>query len=221
MLSSGRATGNGGSRGLVVALYFAASVAVFALAFWSPRAAERTCAPSPDQADIELCIETQRFVSPPVWDAVLALALVATMALAGLAWLQWRPASSAVRQVTVVDTPRLRVERFRGRMGLLSVAAFPMFGGFAIGAATSSSYTMGERSCRPGTGVVVEICEQHSVETERIVREASSWSMPLVAAGSLLLLGTILWWIHASRHDQQIAVPEYRYVAPGPQCTRG
>ena len=137
------------------------------------------------------------------------------------AWLQWRSVSIADRQVPVVDTPRLRVERFRGRMGLLSVAAFPMFGGFAVGAATSSSYTMGERSCRPGTGVVVEICEQHSVETERIVREASSWSMPLVAAGSLLLLGTILWWIHASRRDQQIAVPEYRYVAPGPPCTRG
>ena len=220
MLSSGHATGNGRSRGLVVALYFAASLAVFALAFWSPRAVERTCAPSPDQADIELCIETQRFVSPPVWDAALALALVATMASAGTAWLQWRSASSAGQKIPVVDTPRVRVERLRGRMALLCVAAFPMFGGFAIGAATSSSYTMGERSCRPGTGIVVEICQQHSVESERIVREASSWSMPLVAAGSLLLLGTIYWWIHAWRRDQQTTIPDHRYVAPGPRCTR-
>jgi hypothetical protein len=191
-------------------------MAVFASAFSIPREVVRTCAPSPEQADLELCIETQRFVSSSWWDAALALVLVTTVITAGAAWLQWRSAANARQQSGVVATLQFRVDRFRGRILLLSVASSPLIAGIAIGAATSSSYTMGERACRPGIGMVVEFCEQHSIETRRIIREASPWSIPLIAAGALLLVGTACWWIQARRADQRTTIPGHRYSAkPG------
>ena len=220
MLASGRAasgqTKAGRPGSLAIALYFAASMAVFALAFWSPREITRTCAPSPEQADLELCIETQRFVSSSVWDAALALVLATTLMAAGAGWMQWRSAANAREQSGVVATLQFRVYRLRGRILLLSVGSFPLIAGFAIGGATSSSYTMGERSCRPGTGMVVEFCEQHSIETQRIIRETSPWSIPLIAAGVLLLLGTAWWWVQARRVDQRTTLPEYGYSTTPP-----
>jgi hypothetical protein len=177
VLASGRATSSqaqdGWPRLLVVALYVAASMAVLASALSLPREAARTCAPSPEQADLEFCIETQRFVSSSWWDAALAPVLATTVITASVAWLRWRSVANARQQSGVVATLQFRVDRFRERILLLSVASIPLIAGLAIGATTSSSYTMGERTCRPGTGMVVEFCEQHSIETQRITRRAS------------------------------------------------
>lgn len=220
MLASGRATSSqtqdGRPRSMAIALYVAASMAVLVSAFSLPREVARTCAPSPEQADLELCIETQRFVSSSGRDAALALVLATTVITAGAAWLQWRSAANARQQSGVVATLQFRVDRFRRWILLLSVASTPLIAGLAIGAVTSSSYTMGERTCRPGTGMVVEFCEQPSIETQRIIREASPWSIPLIATGALLLVGTAYWWIQARRVDHRTTIPEYRYSTTPP-----
>jgi hypothetical protein len=64
--------------------------------------------------------------------------------------------------------------------------------------------------------MVVEFCEQHSIETRRIIREASPWSIPLIAAGALLLVGTACWWIQARRADQRTTIPGHRYSTTPP-----
>lgn len=191
-------------------------MALLASAFLIPREVVRTCAPSPEQTDLELCIETQRFVSSSRWDAALALVLATTVITAGAAWLQWRSAANTRQQNAVVATLQFRVHQLRGRILLMSVASIPLIAGVAIGAATSSSYTMGERTCRPGTGMVVEFCEQHSIETQRIIREAGSWSIPLIATGALLLVGTACWWIQARSVDRRTTIPKYRYSTTPP-----
>ena len=213
-------SGRTSSQWILLGVYVAALVSVFVLALTAPITTTRSCGPSPEQADIELCVEARQFSTGPGWTVAMIAALTLGVVAGGLAWRRWRSIVHDAERNAVVDTLPVRVARLRRRLPLVFIAALPLYAGLGTGEVSSSSFVPGERVCETRTagpelgdlsGSTFEFCEQHSVESQRISRPASDWSRPLLMIGAALILATIAWWVGAWRVERTTRVPEYSY----------
>ncbi|WP_133868138.1 hypothetical protein [Ilumatobacter fluminis] len=213
-------SGRTSSQWILVGVYVAALVSVFVLALTAPITTARSCGPSPEHADIELCVEAQQFSTGPGWTVAMIATLTIGVVAGGLAWRRWRSIVHEAERNTVVDTLPVRTARLRRRLPLVFLAALPLYAGLGTGEISSSSFVPGERVCDTRTagpelgdlaGSTFESCEQHSVESQRISRPASRWSRPLLLVGGALIVATIAWWVGAWRVERTTRIREYRY----------
>jgi hypothetical protein len=203
--------------GMYIALTFVGSM----VGLGTPKeVVNRECRPAVEQPSLEFCFETRRFAHS-FGQAATFVTMLALGAIAGaVTGFRWKKTVHDAEPPGVVDTLRRRTGDLRSRSGLLVLAAMPLIAGFGMGGGTDSSLVQAERSCRTvpfGTATddvappTVVMCEQHSVEVERIVVTASPWSWPLRIVGLVLMVATLLWWVKARKLECRKRIPEYSH----------